>query len=249
MVTIPKYLYHYTSIEAFKQIIKNHTIRFMPLDRVDDLQEVEAARIKRAGIYNYVSCWTEDKEESIPMWYMYAERGTGVRLRMIPQPFEQVNPVHMFESGFIIPQAISGCLLYQVEYTNESEKLCPEIVKMDEEKLAIELGSLGKYKNMAWRWQKEWRYMINVAPFNYSEIDQTTDQFRMMARRILNDSAEQACSFYDLRISNNAYKQIEVTTGPQITKEMFSEIIDTIIRFNPDVTIRDSELKGIIRVK
>lgn len=34
-----EYLYHYTSIETLALILKNHTIRFNSLDKMDDLQQ------------------------------------------------------------------------------------------------------------------------------------------------------------------------------------------------------------------
>ena len=34
-----EYLFHYTNVEALALILKNRTIRFSSLDRMDDLQE------------------------------------------------------------------------------------------------------------------------------------------------------------------------------------------------------------------
>lgn len=41
-----KYLYHYTNIETLALILKNRTIRFNSLDRMDDLQEQQTADVK-----------------------------------------------------------------------------------------------------------------------------------------------------------------------------------------------------------
>ena len=36
-----KQIYHYTTIETLALILKNHTIRFSRLDKVDDIEESE----------------------------------------------------------------------------------------------------------------------------------------------------------------------------------------------------------------
>ena len=37
----------------------------------------------------YVSCWTEDSEESIPLWNLYTPNMHGVRIRMPEFPFKK----------------------------------------------------------------------------------------------------------------------------------------------------------------
>lgn len=73
-----EYLYHYTNIEVLALILSNRTIRFNSLDKMDDLQEKEVADIKNLGQFCYVSSWTDDEKESIPMWNMYSSLDSGV---------------------------------------------------------------------------------------------------------------------------------------------------------------------------
>ena len=51
-----EYLYHYTNIESLALILKNQTIRFNSLDRMDDLQEKESADIKNIG-HGHLKVW------------------------------------------------------------------------------------------------------------------------------------------------------------------------------------------------
>ena len=77
-------IYHYTTIDTLALILKNTTIRFNCLDNgLDDLQEgnVSSCGIK-LGHYGFVSCWTENKEESVPLWKMYTDNGLGVRIAL-----------------------------------------------------------------------------------------------------------------------------------------------------------------------
>ena len=81
-------LYHYTTIDSLAQILKHHTLRFNRLDRVDDLEEgfISPAGV-RIGQYVFVSCWTKESEESIPLWKMYTANGRGVRIGLDSRMF------------------------------------------------------------------------------------------------------------------------------------------------------------------
>lgn len=81
-------LYHYTTIDCLAQILKNRTLRFNRLDRVDDIEEgsISPSGV-RIGQYVFVSCWTKDSEESIPLWKMYTMNGRGVRISLDSQMF------------------------------------------------------------------------------------------------------------------------------------------------------------------
>lgn len=78
----PEYLYHYTSIEALALILKNKTIRFTRLDLVDDPEEGRTADYGDLGRFYFVSCWTDEEKESIPMWKMYSNDLKGVRIKL-----------------------------------------------------------------------------------------------------------------------------------------------------------------------
>ena len=76
-------IYHYTTIDSLALILKNKTIRFNRSDMVDDLEEgVAVSKGINLGKYTFISCWTEEKEESIPLWKMYTGGGNGVRIAL-----------------------------------------------------------------------------------------------------------------------------------------------------------------------
>lgn len=83
MNIIPDYLYHYTSIENLALILKNKTFRFRRLDILDDPEEGKTSDFKTFGRFIFVSCWTGLKEESLPLWSMYAGPNMkGVRIKL-----------------------------------------------------------------------------------------------------------------------------------------------------------------------
>ncbi|MBT2688378.1 hypothetical protein J7I93_09305 [Bacillus sp. ISL-47] len=85
------YLYHYTSIETLALILKNKTIRFSSLSRVDDIEERRTEDYGDLGRFCFVSCWTNETEESIPLWNLYTPNMTGVRIRVPTGPFKTVK--------------------------------------------------------------------------------------------------------------------------------------------------------------
>ena len=86
-----KYLYHYTSIETLLLILKYKTLAFNSLQNVDDLEERDSKDIKQIGKICYVSCWTYESRESIPLWSMYTPNMQGVRIRLEEYPFVKYN--------------------------------------------------------------------------------------------------------------------------------------------------------------
>ena len=79
-------IHHYTNIDVLALILKNRTLRFTRLDHVDDLEESNfVSNGVNIGQYAFVSCWTEEKEENIPMWKMYTKENWGVRLSLVKE--------------------------------------------------------------------------------------------------------------------------------------------------------------------
>ena len=84
------YLYHYTSIETLALILKNNTLCFNNLLNVDDSEEAETFDMGKFGRFVYVSCWTSDEQESIPLWNLYTPDMHGVRIRLPRYPFKNI---------------------------------------------------------------------------------------------------------------------------------------------------------------
>lgn len=73
-------VYHYTTIDSLAMIMHSHSIKFNRLDKVDDMEERAQSNGVKLWQYVFVSCWTENAEESIPLWRMYSGNTHGVRI-------------------------------------------------------------------------------------------------------------------------------------------------------------------------
>lgn len=192
------YLYHYTSLENLALILKNRTIRFSPLSRVDDLQESRSKDLKNVGRFVFVSCWTDDKGESIPMWKMYGSMESGVRIGLPKNPFVRqkttksdlekvfghiqfeneingeesidtlINMVYLAENNIFSPEMLNKDILRKINYTDKIELLEPKTVFSDCGRTCLNFKEIGIYKNMHWEFQKEWRYLIHIYPLKFT---------------------------------------------------------------------------------
>jgi hypothetical protein len=156
-------LYHYTSIETLALILRNQSICFNNLLFVDDLDEAETEDMGKFGKYVNVSCWTEDSEESIPLWNLYTPNMKGVRIGLPKFPFKKYhfrrgtyhlsNDVETYidlewvynsNHGSITPNLP---LLHKIEYTDDRDKLFPKVREcsdLDSLNAFIETGKIIK---------------------------------------------------------------------------------------------------------
>ena len=82
-----EYLYHYTNLSFLAMILKTKTLRLNSLKNTDDAEEVKTKNSEFLGKYCFVSSWTDDENESIPLWNLYTYNMTGIRIKMCKNPF------------------------------------------------------------------------------------------------------------------------------------------------------------------
>lgn len=138
------YLYHYTSLDTLALILEYRKLKLNNLLYVDDIDEAASEDMGNYGKHFYVSCWTEDEEESIPLWNMYTKNMHGVRIGLPKFPFKQFS--YRRGDSFFSEDTVSylnyndpvfkrcsatagGVQLIRVEYVDENEKICPSVKK------------------------------------------------------------------------------------------------------------------------
>ena len=267
---MPKYLYHYTSIENFAMILKNRTIRFNALKCVDDLTEGKSKDLEEIGSYFFVSCWTDDSKESLPFWKMYTPDMKGVRLKMPINLFKTHRVKVEYQEGFrdgiyksIVPQEKSfggnywvvptlNDYLEKVKYTNNNNKLKPKIKTINGVG-KNNLNLIGIYKSKHWEFQSEWRYILKIFPKSRFSIriKKLDPKVKFNPKSFVPSSLRRSISIEDfyLEIDESKFKMMEVTLGPRHTISDY-EIVKCILQIhNPNAinNLRISELKGKIR--
>lgn len=265
-----EHLYHYTTIETLEKILSNRTIRFNSLDNLDDLDEGISQDATPYRRFIYISCWTDDDQESIPMWTMYATTDKGVRIKMKKYPFklhdlrkltgtiegaETVGEesryalkdlLKMFDEPYFSNILSTKNFLHQVEYTNDPDILTPVLTEQNIEHFTISHGQLGKYKSLYWSFLKEWRYIITVQPENVNQLG-SPERLRQMIRNMLDPTYQPPSIFFTLDIDEVAFKEMEIILSPNMSAEDRQYVYALKEQYNPNMTINDSVLTGHLR--
>lgn len=268
-----EYLYHYTSIETLLLILKNKTIAFNSLQNVDDLEECNSKDIQQIGKICYVSCWTDDASESIPMWNMYTPNMQGVRIKLKRFPFKKYKfkcGEYHFKSDAETyidykklydedKTTIAGePQLIKVTYTNDEGLIYPNIksIKEDIQKLNdgriqktvstnYSLKNMGRYKRKNWEFQSEFRYIINMSLWSMKELEncKSHDDQSKLMERLEDIKYKAPYNLFFLNLTDEALNDLEILLGPKVT-EAQEEIIELIVeKYCKSAKILKSSLK------
>jgi len=270
-----EYLFHYTSVQSLAMILKNKSIRFNSLNMMDDLQEGKTADKQNYGRFCLISSWTSEEAESIPMWRMYTPKDGGIRISMRKNPFELSEniPDTFRKFGLSIEDNSNGnllktvvpldemlekkiqCLeskldkmLYQVEYTDDKERIYPKILnKQDDGGVKIAFDKLGIFKNKYWSFQKEWRYRLRFIPLDSLGLVTKGDEVLSEWYSLLEeDKLALPFDSYNLKISTESFEDMKITMSPTISEANKILLYSLVKEYNQDAQIKESELFGLL---
>lgn len=224
-------IYHYTSIEALAMILSNKTFRFGRLDTVDDPDEFSYKNTYgiNPAQYIYVSCWSNNPNESIPQWKIYGNNQKGVRIaldnEMFPISYEQIEKgriaPYLLNDSFFADKDYMASLPYVHNHTEHEffkavscvddpkAEMEGEYIKVDK-KTGTDLGKIGVCKNHDWHFLNEHRFRICVVP-KKKYTDRVTP-FDVAFR----DNIPYKEKYVDLPILESVFDKMEVTLGPKV---------------------------------
>ena len=257
----PEFLYHYTSINNFALILKNKTIRFSCLENLNDLSEAETSDLGRFGKYVFVSCWTDTKEEHIPLWNLYTPNMAGIRIKLPADPFERyefkgdknkgtfgyypdsiVPEEEMISKNYMVFPA--SFKLHEISYTDDVTLLKPTVYKKTNEGETFQLELLGKHKAKEWTFEQEWRYLFWIVPS--IPVDPSDKHYKERYSRAFREAInarELPINQYFLKIRDNAFEQMEVVLGPKHTEGNLITVDALLKTYNPKAKLKLSTLK------
>jgi len=162
------------------------------LDRVDDVSESKSYGKYELGKFLFVSCWTDSDIESIPLWHMYTDKMSGVRISLesdwinyrplkpnpkyaliqegsiyAPVPFEKFFNDHYL----ILPNIFKrDKVLRKVKYVDDPSVYLKDVVDLkiqpdDKAEMVLkDVNDYATYKQSIWSFQEEVRFILFILP-------------------------------------------------------------------------------------
>ena len=270
-------IYHYTNLESLALILKNRTIRFNRLDKVDDIEEGNAESLGvRFCKYVFVSCWTENSEETIPLWKMYGGDFGGVRISMEYNMFQEYNvsdlnfgglksqgsintkihPQDMINPDFFILPILeyNNDLFYrQIKYVDNVFQYTKDAIQITNIEngradMTMQMKPFGYYKNKRWEFQNESRFVLYIFPFN-PLLEGANPEISSIATQSLINNKPLSFYHYDMHLKDNAFDNMEITLSPSTTEAQRIIIQSIIDKYAPKARINNSTLGNLVRLK
>ena len=221
-------IYHYTSIPTLALILNGKCIRFNRLDKVDDIEEAENKDLENFGQFCFVSCWTRDSTESIPLWNMYTPDMAGVRIGLDEQMFDPDYDINAQVENkkakglFDVPEApLPYPELFEIEYVDKVYVPLAFSYHQNSEELFYVAGDrLGRIKNDHWSFQKECRFKLLARPNSEKStaVASSLKEFSWACAqsRNLNIIKAKESLLFDLR--PNILEDIDILLGPKASE-------------------------------
>lgn len=142
---------HYTSLDSLTKILAKKAFRLSELKLVND--PIESNRID--PLYKnkiYTLCFCHNKDESIPMWKIYAGNQYGIALLFENLDFLEQNDNYKLDPGWQVRE----CVLLDVLYIDNLRKLTKDFHFNNESPKQVNT-CLGFAKTKVWEFEQETR--------------------------------------------------------------------------------------------
>lgn len=248
-----KYLYHYTTIDTLALILKNRSILFNRADCVNDLEEINILDKPEVKKSSFISCWTAKKNESIPMWNLYANEAKGVRIKLKNPFFEGSTAPHEIidhNCKIITLKNIQNFIERENDYewlkylfgpieVNYGKNTGVNVLK-DDNSLIVE--KIGTIKSKHWEFEEEFRFLA-LANHDWNSHTETFE----FKNEPYYSEVKSDC--FEIKIDETIFCEIEVTLGP-CCQESEEIIVESLLKeFTTNGRLRHSDLKDKIRCK
>ncbi|KAA8474941.1 DUF2971 family protein [Arcticibacter tournemirensis] len=265
-------IHHYTSVETLALILKYGKIRFNRLDLVDDVSELEGIA-QFFSTHIFVSCWTEEAEESIPLWKMYTPNMAGVKIsfpknlfkRKFVPAFNEANygsnqdywgPLskeETFTDNYIIMNLFDkpNSFYKKIVYRNDYPEIYKSFFVADEKGYHVKnTFDLGLYKKTQWEFQQESRFTLlahPLLPLDHPLVNHSKFKQMELVNYCMSYGIGNSVEYIDVEIDSDKLQNIIVTTGP-LCSHSNEIIVESLLKiYAPNGTAKRSALKGIIR--
>ncbi len=240
-------IYHYTTVDVLALILQNKTIRFNSLKKVDDKLDGTHNNLKNAQDYIFASCWSKNKSESIPLWNMYSDNMSGIRIgvnkNLIKPSYKRVckgsSYINLKEVINIVGNTnniycFTDDFETNVDYDDvKYNKFIEEIEEIDEKTLELQeiiYTKLAEIKQKCWFFQEETRFVL----FAISREGECLIDGQTRLESILNNKRKPNVEHIDMILDSEVFTNMEILIGPKASPGSKVIIESLIEKFVPD---------------
>lgn len=262
-------LHHYTAIQTLALILDSKRIRFTRIDLVDDIKETEGLPndIKTNA---FVSCWTEDDSENLPLWSLYTQMN-GVRISLpadmfnkysikagdygnwgytkdviVPLPLEKIRTdEYLILNPFWLNDGFYKKVIYSDDYIEYRKKM---FNKTDKVLTIVTIQNLFSYKDSIWSFQKEGRFYLIVFPLPPLTLfkDRETQMKNMYYNSPISNSLP---LFIDVDLNIDVLNNISVRLNPTCSNADRIIVQSLLDKYTTNGKMEDSVLQDTYRGK
>lgn len=185
---------------------------------------------------------------------MYTPQMRGVRIE-IPLPIFESYEVYGDSNKLV---ALEQCIdvkrnimilprdnePLKVIYTEDVNKLNPNIKASVADMQGLKLLELGKYKKTVWQIEDEYRYILNIFPTDPTA--RSTGKGNNYSHLIYTRTPP-SIDGYLVYVKAASFEKMKIILGPKLVNGD-REIIEALVsKFNPSAMIEESSLSGLVR--
>ncbi|MBF4348476.1 DUF2971 domain-containing protein, partial [Vibrio anguillarum] len=245
------------------------------LTNVDDMEEADLYGKYNIGRFLYVSCWTTNSIESIPLWNMYTGNMKGVRVSFDDKPFyyrklesgfdyhigfpgDTYSPLtieQIFnESCFVVPSFFDKKNFgRKVEYLDNVSDIYDDAVKVSYTDIGTHMrlesaNNIAFHKNKCWQFQDEYRFTLLALPAprqGYTKEAISNMNSHAVVEVLLGQGPVN--DFIDVDLSPEALRKVTITLAPRTSYADELMVRALMEKYCPEGQLVHSSLKGRIR--
>ena len=265
-------IHQYTSIDSLALILKNKTIRFKRLDKMDDIEEAALSNVGiHLGGFMFVSCWTFNEIESIPLWKMYTPATKGVRISLDKnmfkkhivtkedsekyhiqtngESFSSIIPVaKMFNSQYTILNTFwnEDFFYKKIEYTDDLNQIYNSLIQNNSNGVSLNFDNVGRFKHKHWEFQDECRFRLIILPNDNINIGDK--RYATYIHSCVKEERFPIIDSFFIDLKDDAFDNLRITLSPYAT-EADKLIVNALCKeYAPNAHIINSSLKGKVRI-
>ncbi|MCS6177761.1 hypothetical protein [Shewanella baltica] len=224
-------IYHYTSFETFKKIIEFGAIRLSSLANVDDEEEGFLLDMPSQAPYTFVSCWTKDAKESVPLWKMYVDSPFAIRIGVSP---DILVPIFS-KKYFISNQGNKDAYVFLMQRGgSRGMEFLSDVIYKDNPRLQMlqdlrgifdtsYISSYGLTKSLHWKFQDEIRFIVQAVP--KLQVKKRTDAILYTCcQEVMDNACPTDIAFIDMKYDITKMLTAEIMLGPSTIEKDEKEL-------------------------